>query len=775
MASHPKPEALVVSNAEFLAAVFSKLDHEHERLHLCGFSGDPGQARGAAWAGRAHYENSHPLPVAQNTYVAIASFRRPAAGERARRAKDQFSACHLVVVDDAKDVPLLPSYSLQTGPESRQVGYILEVPCGDIARVDRLMQALSSTGRLGGDPSGNNAVRYVRLPEGRNEKSKHGAPFTHVLHEWEPTRRYSMQALEEAFCVGGVRDRGATQSAPVAAVAAPHDFAGLVADIQRGEGYHDRLNRTALRLVRDGVPPHAVKGILRGLMDASAGRAVDLDRWRARVADIDRSVDSAVTLHERSREEAADARQPMDILREHPVAGFTEACVPAAIWDHASTVSEATGFDRSGSILADTVAAAAVVDDRRRLHVRGRTDWFESARLWGALIGPPSAGKTPTIRASTGAIKELHRDVVEQWQKDNPDPDAKDATPRPAIYTGDATVEKLADLCAANPRGLLLVTEELASWLGGIDAYRDGAGTKGRGDWLQMYDGGPHQVDRVKRGSIFVPNWSCGVLAAATPAGLRAQLRQLPDDGLIHRFLVVLLKRPGNESDIPSRAAQEAWGARLRRVFASSTCATTTAAHRLSVEAQVLFDRERLAIRDTLDAVAELSPALASHIGKHPGMLARVALTFHVIDERPGDAIEADTMRQAIAFLRVTRRHAAAMYLGILTQSPALELARALARTILAGGFADVGRHTFTQHCRAWRAAADAIQRQAVQLLVDADWLVPDTESRAYGGWSASHWFVAPAVHDRFAEHGREHLARRAQMREAIAGAGDAS
>lgn len=37
-----------------------------------------------------------------------------------------------------------------------------------------------------------------------------------------------------------------------------------------------------------------------------------------------------------------------------------------------------------------------------------------------------------------------------------------------------------------------MLTEEFASWIGGIDVYRDGAGGKGRGESLQLYDGGPH-------------------------------------------------------------------------------------------------------------------------------------------------------------------------------------------------------------------------------------------------------------------------------------------
>ncbi len=49
-----------------------------------------------------------------------------------------------------------------------------------------------------------------------------------------------------------------------------------------------------------------------------------------------------------------------------------------------------------------------------------------------------------------------------------------------------------------------MVTEEFSSWIGSIDAYRDGAGAKSRGDWLLLFDGGPYRINRIKRGSFLV-------------------------------------------------------------------------------------------------------------------------------------------------------------------------------------------------------------------------------------------------------------------------------
>src|SRR5690606_23506891 len=292
-----------------------------------------------------------------------------------------------------------------------------------------------------------------------------------------------------------------------------------------------------------------------------------------------------------------------------------------------------------------------------------------------------------------------------------------------------------------------MLTEEFASWIGGIDAYRDGAGARNRGEWLQLYDGGPHQVDRVKRGSFLVPNWGASVLAACTPAGLRDQVRKLPDDGLIHRFMPCVMaapKAPGTES---ARDALRDWSILLREVHAATTTDKPRARTRISTSAQMVFDAEAREIREHVDAVYDMAPALASHLGKHPGMLARVALVFHVLDRRPGDAIERDTMEQAARFMRTVRRHAAAMFLGILSSARAIDLAGGGARSIVADQDRPetIGRHYMGQRCRAFRQAHDTDRRLAVQALEDAGWLFPVPDSKPYGGWSASEWRVNPA------------------------------
>jgi hypothetical protein len=89
--------------------------------------------------------------------------------------------------------------------------------------------------------------------------------------------------------------------------------------------------------------------------------------------------------------------------------------------------------------------------------------------------------------------------------------------------------------------------------------------------------------------------------------------------------------------------------------------------------------------------------------------------------------------------------------------------------SIVASKLSEVSRNAFTQHCRAWRGAGDADQRQAVQVLVDAHWIAADEDTKPYAGW-ARRWLVNPRAIERFAEHGRARAEARRRVAELLAG-----
>lgn len=464
------------------------------------------------------------------------------------------------------------------------------------------------------------------------------------------------------------------------------------------------------------------------------------------------------------------ARTPRDLLRKSTPQPFALCEAPQPIANLAQAFSQATGIDHSGMIVAATTAASSVINDGYQLEVNPGSDWKVSARQWAFLCAPPSGGKSPTIRPATNPLKALHASLYAQWKASNEHLKDEDKSPLPAIYTSDATVPALTEKLKDNPRGILMLNEEFSSWIGAIDSADRGESAKNRGDWLQLRDGGPRQIDRISRGSVYVPNWGASVLAACTPDGIAKQMKHMPEDGLIQRFVPCIMGTPDLDADGDCTAELQLW----ERCIQWAYHFTSVPRHpvRLSRKAREMFEWERKEQRKLTMATEGFAPAYAAHLGKHPGMLAEIALTFHVFSGRePGPEIDEQTMGTAILYMRRVRKHAYYLYSGILSVSPAIELAQALARSIVAAEvpMTTVGRDWMTQHCQAFKKADDRLRREAVQVLEDADWLEAGSGVRGYGGWPSKY-----AVHERvfqmFAREGEQWRERRAAVRDAIGG-----
>src|SRR4029079_6607259 len=103
------------------------------------------------------------------------------------------------------------------------------------------------------------------------------------------------------------------------------------------------------------------------------------------------------------------------------------------------------------------------------------------------------------------------------WKRDKSstaDPPEEPKEPKPERNAvSDTTVEALAPLLLANPRGLLLKRDELAGWFGSFDRYAGGKGGTDSANWLSMFNAQSLTVDR-KTGiprTIYVPQAAVSV------------------------------------------------------------------------------------------------------------------------------------------------------------------------------------------------------------------------------------------------------------------------
>lgn len=180
-----------VSNAAFLSAIFANLD-SGSHVVFCRFPDDPHKRKSwphQVWTGDA-------IDGDQNAYFALATVKPDAAGNLARR-KDNFSGLHCVMLDDigtkAADLPLTPSWVIETSPGNHQAGFILDTPL-ELADATALFKALTVANRLT-DTGGQNPVRWARLPVGINSKGSLSEPFVCGLKAWAPETRYTLTEL----------------------------------------------------------------------------------------------------------------------------------------------------------------------------------------------------------------------------------------------------------------------------------------------------------------------------------------------------------------------------------------------------------------------------------------------------------------------------------------------------------------------------------------------------------------------------------------------------
>jgi hypothetical protein len=462
--------------------------------------------------------------------------------------------------------------------------------------------------------------------------------------------------------------------------------------------------------------------------------------------------------------------EPVDFLSTPAAPPIPLDVFPAVLREYAVPLAEAAGHDVGGYLMALLGACGGCIDDGLRVLLRAQSDFFQSARLWVLLIGNSSSAKTPALRAATSPLWEAHGALRKDWEarvagvKD----EEAQAVKVPTLLIEDATTESLRDILRDNPQGVIALYEEFDSWIGSHDAY-NGKG-KDRGEWLRLYDGGPHSVDRatgpMKSRHVFVPNWGCSILAATTFAGIKRHAKNLPSDGLLQRFMPVVVSPAREWPDAPHRSSQAA-----REAFARLLC---TLRHirpgvvRLSPAATEVLESRQRALVGVANALEEVSPDIAAHAGKHIGMIGRVALILHCIECGEHAAIElvsGETMRAAERLLTSLLPHARVLFAALDRGDGSTDVARAAAETLLADGLETFTRRDLIQKCRRFRDAAGGAQEACLRFLADAGWIAPDRAGPKRDGQPA-RFFVHPAVHGRFGAAGAALRQRRAAVRE---------
>jgi Protein of unknown function (DUF3987) len=251
---------------------------------------------------------------------------------------------------------------------------------------------------------------------------------------------------------------------------------------------------------------------------------------------------------------------PLDLLPPR----FADWCTQAATATSTTPAHVAAG---SLGIASGVIGCARVVSATR--------EFKQPCTMWTMLTGPPASKKTWALQASKAALDGLAKELAVEneaakkkhaeqvavaearlsaWKlavkaadkKGDPEPPIPEGAIAPAafiptvIYSTDTTIERLVDLFAKRPQGLMLVMDELHGLFANLGRYNKGSDAE---FWLASHNGIGHPRNRVGRGDQFVERMVVGVVGGIQP-DLLASAFGGPHNGFPARFLHVYPATP---------------------------------------------------------------------------------------------------------------------------------------------------------------------------------------------------------------------------------------
>lgn len=478
---------------------------------------------------------------------------------------------------------------------------------------------------------------------------------------------------------------------------------------------------------------------------------------------------------------AAESPRPVDpwAQRKHP--SLPIGLLPKIIEEYAVSQAEIMGVDAGGIAAAALAVCAAAIPDTITLRVKRHDDWEESPRLWVALIGNPSAKKSPIISATTRPLRAIDDDMVRSYLDEKRAYDALDKAgksekPTPKQMRArieDVTVEAAQEILRDSRNGVLLIRDELSGWFGSMEKYGTGKGAAAdRSFWLQAFNGGSYSVNRVGRGVVAIDNLSVSMLGGIQPEPIRRIAADAADDGLLQRLFPICLGASTVGKDMPPAAAVGQYSGLVRRLHGLQRPMQGGLA-----EASLKFDSAAQDLRHELSERHHemqgsweiLNKKLAAHIGKYDGLFARLCVVFHCIEStspRPASVVSFDTAQRVADFLHeFLFPHALAFYQNVLGLSDRHDAVLATAGWILAHQPQKITVRDVRRGDRTMREM-DVEQAEEVLRKLDAmSWVDPLQSVRR----DSVTYIVNPAVFEEFAQRAEKEKARRERVRELIA------
>ncbi len=288
--------------------------------------------------------------------------------------------------------------------------------------------------------------------------------------------------------------------------------------------------------------------------------------------------------------------------------------------------------------------------------------WSEPPALWVALVGNPSVKKSPAI----GIVSNLLTDIIKEWDS-NYDEERKgylakkkamesslktltmeekqqlfesvDKPPvRRVLKVNDPTIEYLVKASSQNPRGLLLIRDELSGWFNSMTRYRSEGSD--RPAWLESYSGRYYSTERKKDdGEVLKSyNFLVSMVGGIQPEVLKTMGTNNISDGLLQRFIMCFSEGEDVEKNLHYYAERtdgkdREVEAKLKNILNLSMEINSVNAGKPRVipfhpEAFKVFNQWHV---NKLDEYKKVSNLMVTYLGKAESQVSRIALILEYL------------------------------------------------------------------------------------------------------------------------------------------------
>jgi hypothetical protein len=453
-----------------------------------------------------------------------------------------------------------------------------------------------------------------------------------------------------------------------------------------------------------------------------------------------------------------EAPEPIPFTKLPEVPPFPLDTLPPGVDDFVPGVAEALHCPADYVAVPALVLAGHAAGANQVIEIK--PGCWERPALYAAVVAPASSGKSPALRAVASPVYaeqevlySAYRQEVERWK----DSDRQGRRPvGQSVYVANTTTEKLAGLLLENPRGLVMIQDELTAWVAALNQYKAGGKGADQQFYLSAWAGEPIKVDRKNQedGSVYVARPFLSVAGGLPPTMLYALRGQAgAGDGWLAR---VLFTYPtpwpaGPETwGCVDASTAAAWGEALRRLRDLPQGGTLTAAgeinvYRLSEGGRSAWEALTRRLASDMNALDPNDPLYAA-FGKMRGYAARLSLIVHLLWGTEGD-VRGEEVEAADKLVAYFQAHARKVY-GSITTDPRVDDALYMLRKIPAHsgkGQVRLSKRDIYRECRGrWRTVGE--MGPALELLAQHHYLIPlpDQGRSGPGRKPSSEYLVNP-------------------------------